>query len=178
MCASGSPVTAACPSGLSCSGAASSPPCCRPATLDPAPAPTPLCPRGRDCLRRAIRRCGNARYPKNSGDDRTGSRCRRCDLLYRHIRAQLLLGAFHASTGPSLDACGQRASHCVGGCTVRGRRISALSRSCIRRLRLPWSAEDEALRQRPACPHGRPPATVGRLPLIGLQTHSFDSVCS
>ena len=57
MCASGSPVTAACPSGLSSSRAASSPLWCRPATLDPPLAPTPLCGRsGRDYFRRATRR--------------------------------------------------------------------------------------------------------------------------
>jgi hypothetical protein len=40
MCANGSPVTAACPNGLSSSRVASSPLWCRPATLDPPPAPT------------------------------------------------------------------------------------------------------------------------------------------
>jgi hypothetical protein len=43
MCASGSPATAACPGGLSSSGAASLPLWCRPATPDPPSAPTPRC---------------------------------------------------------------------------------------------------------------------------------------
>jgi hypothetical protein len=90
MCASGSPATAACPSGLSYSRAASLLLWYRPATLDPLPAPTPLCvPSGRDYFRRAIRQCGNAKAARGpppsapTGSASAGHACSSSSTLNR-----------------------------------------------------------------------------------------------